>query len=227
MRIDVTPRGPYSVTGSVPLVRVKIVTNDAGESVSWEETYRYPLEECYALCRCGHSKNKPFCDGTHCEIGFVGAETATHTKYQDEAGVVRGVGIDLLDDEKFCIGARFCDRAGSVWALTEQSADAEAKATAIEEAKNCPSGRLCMYIEELEKINEPDLEPSIALIEDPLNHASSALWVRGGIPIFSANDEPYEVRNRVTLCRCGESSNKPFCDASHYGAKFKDGFEEE
>jgi CDGSH-type Zn-finger protein len=39
--------------------------------------------------------------------------------------------------------------------------------------------------------------------------------VRGGITIESADGVPYEVRNRVTLCRCGRSDNKPFCDASH------------
>ncbi|HAS05054.1 MAG TPA: iron-binding protein, partial [Dehalococcoidia bacterium] len=33
--------------------------------------------------------------------------------------------------------------------------------------------------------------------------------------VNSAKGEPYEVRNRVTLCRCGKSSNKPICDGSH------------
>jgi CDGSH-type Zn-finger protein len=39
--------------------------------------------------------------------------------------------------------------------------------------------------------------------------------VRGGIPIESANGKTYAVRNRVTLCRCGQSANKPLCDGSH------------
>ncbi|UCF09264.1 MAG: CDGSH iron-sulfur domain-containing protein, partial [Thermoplasmata archaeon] len=41
------------------------------------------------------------------------------------------------------------------------------------------------------------------------------IWVRGRIPIESADGHIYEIRNRVTLCRCGWSSNKPFCDSSH------------
>ncbi|MDR1413289.1 MAG: CDGSH iron-sulfur domain-containing protein [Actinomycetes bacterium] len=229
MRIDVTPHGPYAVTGGVPLVRVKIVTNDKGESVSWEQTGSYEVGECYVLCRCGHSHNKPFCDGTHCEIHFDGTETATHAEYADEAGVVRGEGVDLLDDEKFCIGARFCDRAGSVWTLTEESADPKKRELAVEEAALCPSGRLAMYIEELKKLNEPEFAggPSIAIIEDPLNKASSALWVRGGIPVYAGSGEAYETRNRQTLCRCGGSGNKPFCDASHYGLGFVDGHQED
>jgi CDGSH-type Zn-finger protein len=48
------------------------------------------------------------------------------------------------------------------------------------------------------------------------------LWVRGGIPVISADGFAYEVRNRVTLCRCGASANKPFCDGSHYKISFRD-----
>jgi CDGSH iron-sulfur domain-containing protein 3 len=39
----------------------------------------YPLnvgKEFYALCRCGHSKNKPLCDGAHKECGFMGGPLA-------------------------------------------------------------------------------------------------------------------------------------------------------
>ena len=43
------------------------------------------------------------------------------------------------------------------------------------------------------------------------------LWVRGGIPVMSADGKPYAIRNRVTLCRCGKSGNKPFCDGSRIG----------
>jgi CDGSH-type Zn-finger protein len=231
MRIDVTPDGPYAVTGSVPLLRVKIVTNDKGESLRWEQTYEYPLQECYVLCRCGHSRNKPFCDASHCAINFDGTETASKTPYAEEAEALPGKGITLFDDEHFCVGARFCDRASSVWSLTEGSADPAARKLAIEEASLCPSGRLVMRLEEGEReglLVEPDFpSPSIALIEDPINGASGPLWVRGGIPLYGADDQPYELRNRMTLCRCGASRNKPFCDGNHYRSGFKDGFERE
>jgi hypothetical protein len=74
-----------------------------------------------------------------------------------------------------------------------------------------------------EKAIEPTLPQSIGLVEDPVEACSGPLWVRGGIPVISQTGEPYEVRNRVTLCRCGQSSNKPFCDGSHASVKFRDG----
>ncbi len=60
------------------------------------------------------------------------------------------------------------------------------------------------------------------MIEDPQEGVSGPLWVRGGIPVVSADGTPYEVRNRVTLCRCGASQNKPFCDGSHASIGFTD-----
>ena len=70
---------------------------------------------------------------------------------------------------------------------------------------------------------EPKYEPSIGLIEDPVEDCSGPIWVRGGVQIVSADGFNYELRNRVTLCRCGGSGNKPFCDGSHHATKFKDG----
>jgi CDGSH-type Zn-finger protein len=49
------------------------------------------------------------------------------------------------------------------------------------------------------------------------------LLVRGGIPVESEDGRPYEVRNRVTLCRCGHSRNKPFCDGTHDQIGFREG----
>jgi hypothetical protein len=69
---------------------------------------------------------------------------------------------------------------------------------------------------------EPHFEKSITVLEDPGRECSGPLWVKGGIPIQSADGSEYEVRNRVTLCRCGKSSNKPFCDGTHISIHFKD-----
>jgi hypothetical protein len=68
---------------------------------------------------------------------------------------------------------------------------------------------------ETNKPIEPEFAPSIGLIEDTAKQVRGPIWARGGITVVSADGEPYEVRNRVTLCRCGRSNNKPFCDGSH------------
>jgi len=215
MRVTITRNGPYLVTGGVPIVRLEIVSNDEGESVAWREIERVPAPSSYLLCRCGHSKMKPFCDGTHAKIGFDGTETADRAAYLDLAADIDGPGVLLHDARHLCAEARFCDRAGGLWNLVAECDDPETRALAEEEAMLCPSGRYVICDAETKTEREPEYEPSIALIEDPSLGASGPLWVRGGIPVVSADGAPYEVRNRVTLCRCGRSSNKPFCDGSH------------
>jgi len=223
MRITVTDDGPYMVSGGVPIVRAEIVTNDAGESVSWLETETLTTPDRYMLCRCGHACTKPFCDGSHTEAGFDGTETAGPESKVEMAACIDGPGVKLKDARKLCAEARFCDRAGGLWNLIEQCDDPEIRALVLEEAALCPSGRYAACDPETDAPLEPDHEPSIVLVEDPNLGVSGPLWVRGGIPVFSAGYEPYEVRNRVTLCRCGHSQNKPFCDGSHIAAKFRDG----
>ena len=71
-------------------------------------------------------------------------------------------------------------------------------------------------------INHPELEPTIGLVQDPQMGVSGPIWVKGGIQVESADGRAYEVRNRVTLCRCGKSKNKPFCDGSHIADGFHD-----
>jgi hypothetical protein len=122
----------------------------------------------------------------------------------------------LKDAEILCASARFCHRGGDIWPQISQSDDPKLKQNAVRNACDCPSGRLVIIDKETCKIIEPELEKSIGFIEDPGIGVNGPIWVRGGIPIDSAEGMPYEVRNRVTLCRCGKSTNKPFCDSNHY-----------
>ena len=215
MKITVTKNGPYIVTGGVPLIQEEICNDDEGYCRTWRKTKTFPVQEQYALCRCGHSQNKPFCTGMHAKIGFDGTETAGNEPYLRHPRIIRGPELELLDYENLCVHARFCMRAGGIWNLTEQSDIPEARDTAIEEACNCPSGRLVMKARQTGKVIEPALEKSIVIIEYPAKGEYGPLWVRGGIPVVSADGKPYTIRNRLTLCRCGKSGNKPFCDGSH------------
>jgi CDGSH-type Zn-finger protein len=223
MKIVVTRDGPYEVTGDVPLSIQIITPNKEGLSWDWTPREKFETEKAgYSLCRCGHSKNKPFCDDTHAKIRFEGTETATRKPYLRQAEVFDGPALTLSDVEDLCAFARFCDPGGKIWSLIEQTNDPKIRELTIREANHCPAGRLVVRDKKTGKAIEDELPPSIGVIEDPALGCSGPLWVRGGIRIESYNGKPYEIRNRVTLCRCGSSSNMPFCNGSHASIKFQD-----
>jgi CDGSH-type Zn-finger protein len=220
-RVKVTKDGPYIVSGNVPLAEEQVVTGADGEPAGWAEGPSLPHGQTYALCRCGASKQMPFCDQSHVAAGFNGAETAGREAYLEHAERTVGPRLDLTWSDEFCMEACFCHRGEGAWAYAEQSDDPVAKETAIEEACACPSGSLVAWDKASGEAMEPELEPSIGLIEDPQTGTSGPIWVRGGIAIESADGIEYEKRNRVTLCRCGLSKKKPFCDGAHLAAGFK------
>ncbi len=213
-KIRVTQDGPYIVTGGIPLAEEPMAVDAEGYCHGYRQGKTYPAQESYALCRCGGSGNKPYCDGTHLMNSFDGTETATREPYLSRAETTAGPSLKLTDAKDLCAAARFCHRAGGVWELTRQSDVPRARRTAIEEAGDCPSGRLVVWDEQGRPI-EPDFPPSIGLIEDEQKGAMGPIWAKGGIPVEAADGQTYEVRHRVTLCRCGRSANKPFCDGSH------------
>jgi CDGSH-type Zn-finger protein len=224
VRITVTENGPYRVTGSVPLAVQMIVPNQDGESIEWRQGQVFETLEDYALCRCGQSATKPFCDESHLRVGFEGTETASGEPYLAQAGEEDGPNLSLTDAEALCSFARFCDVGGSIWQLVMER-DQQSMSLAVREGMRCPSGRLVVWNGRTKQPIEPELEPSIGLVEDPAEGVSGPLWVRGGIPIVSSDGVEYERRNRVTLCRCGGSQNKPFCDGTHAAIGFDDGLQ--
>jgi len=215
MKVTIVKDGPYRVTGGPPLTKEVIGVNEAAESVEWVEGSGVAAGAAYMLCRCGQSANKPFCDGTHAKIGFDGTETASRAPYRDQAQVMDGPVIAMADAEALCGFARFCDRAGNVWNTVSQVATHHERAAFIAQVGQCPSGRLVALDPQTGEAIEPRLPPSVALVEDPGQGVAGPIWVRGGIEIVGSDGIGWEVRNRVTLCRCGASSNKPFCDGSH------------
>lgn len=227
MRIVVSKDGPYLVSGTPPLRIMEIVPNQEGMSWDWGAGPPLQTGQSYALCRCGQSKTAPFCDGSHLTSGFDGEETASRVPYARQAEQINGPTLVLSDAEGLCAFARFCDPGGKIWGLIEQTDDPEARKLVIREAMHCPAGRLVLHDKATGKEIEEPLEPSIGVVEDPALGCSGPLWVRGGIPIESANGKRYETRNRVTLCRCGASDNKPFCNGSHASMKYQDGIKNE
>ena len=218
-KIKVKYNGPYVITGGVPLLDLTMETDEQGLSVRWKEGKRYPLEEKYELCRCGKSKNRPFCDDSHHDFPFDGTETASREPVITHAEpVTAGPEFDLIDIPILCSSSRFCDRAGGAWDNTRAENDPEARMIAIQEVGDCPAGRLLLRLKNGQFI-EPKFETSIGVVFDPIIKNIGPLWVRGGIQIEAADGHVYEIRNRVTLCRCGSSTNKPFCDGKHCDAE--------
>jgi CDGSH-type Zn-finger protein len=227
-KITIISNGPYLVEGSIPLTHMHIVVNEQGESLSWREGEAVTglAAHSYALCRCGQSAIKPFCDGAHQRVGFDGTETASREPYNVQAEHIEGPKLVLDDAKALCAFARFCDTKGSVWNLVLKSDQPEAATVVEQQAGDCPGGRLRTRQRAQAQADghsiEPHFEPSIGLVQDTAKDVSGPLWVKGGIEVLGADGFVYEIRNRVALCRCGASSNKPFCDGAHVSSDFKD-----
>jgi CDGSH-type Zn-finger protein len=226
IKVKVTPDGPYEVSGEVPVRMETIGTNAHKESVEWISGKTFtPEGNPFYLCRCGHSRHKPFCDNTHRQIRFDGTETAGHAEYVAEADLLEGPTMLLTDVQHLCAFARFCDPNGQVWSTVNDTDDPAAREQFVKQVGQCPSGRLVAWNKATQTPVEPHMKPAIGIIEDPAKKVSGPIWLQGGIEVTDANGITYEVRNRVTLCRCGASANKPFCDGSHAAIKFRDEIE--
>ena len=214
-RIVVERDGPYRVEGGVPLLRTAIVKTELGEPVAWDEGPEFETGDgTYLLCRCGRSSTKPFCDSTHETVPFDGTEAADRGPISERRQAWENEGVVLFDDTSLCTHAGFCKTVSTgVWEMLGNPAEhAEMQAM----VHRCPSGRLAYALAPDPDPVEPPLEPSVGV------EPNASYWVRGDIPVVSEDGSPYEVRKRQTLCRCGRSRNKPFCDGTHERAGFSD-----
>ena len=130
-RIRVRPNGPLKIIGQIRVEDAEGNVLEEGEDI--------------ALCRCGESKHKPFCDGRHNDCGFSDAAEFADEKQEDPVG-----------DGPLVIVCR----------------------------------------------------------------SNAMLIAKGPMKILGADDKLITTRNKAALCRCGQSDNKPFCDASHKACGF-------
>ena len=198
--IEATENGPYVVRGPCRLRDAR------GEDVATRATF--------ALCRCGNSSKKPFCDGTHARVGFSGDCYATGPA--DPPDEYRGKRVTILDARAICAHAGVCtDNLPAVFRLGTEpwiAPDGAELEKIIEQVKACPSGALHYAIDGLPASAEPRERRITASKNGPY-------FVSGDVKLEADGAQP-RFAGRYALCRCGGSKNKPFCDGTHWAIEF-------
>ncbi|MGI9551867.1 MAG: CDGSH iron-sulfur domain-containing protein [Aurantibacter sp.] len=200
--ITPTQDGPYLVNG------LKNFTNQKG---------LVDIKDAMALCRCGGSANKPFCDGTHSEIGFSSAKL--EGRVEDKRENYKGEKIVIHDNRGICAHAGLCaDGLAAVFDTKEEPwihPDSAGADEIIATIRKCPSGALSYTVNEVEH-HTGNEEPSIFI-------APNGPYVVSGEPnLVDSTWGEGASKEHFTLCRCGGSKNKPFCDGTHWYNKFTD-----
>ena len=227
-KVTVTKDGPYLVSGNPPIVQKKQISSEHGEPMTWQtnETVETGDRPTVALCRCGGSSNKPFCDGTHVLYGFDGTEKSATNTFEEHKIVHEGTtGIVIKRDYSLCAESGFCGhRLANIQKLAQQTDDSIVRAQVMAMIERCPSGSYTYALDDNSADIEPNLPPQVAITTEMTSEGPIAgpLWVTGNIPIERSDGETVEPRNRVTLCRCGQSKNKPFCDGTHRGQNIQE-----
>ena len=205
--------GPYLVTNA------ETVTDWLGCAL--------PSTPQMALCRCGQSKLKPLCDGTHAEIGFRAGKDPERVADRQDTYV--GQQVTILDNRGTCQHSAFCtDRLATAFRLGKEPfvrPSGGRMDEIIRAVRDCPSGALSYAVDGVEVRDEVDFhgqrEPKIEVSKD------GPYRITGAIPLINADGEP-EPRNQgaslehYALCRCGHSQNKPFCSGMHWYVEFTD-----
>jgi CDGSH-type Zn-finger protein len=218
-RIIVEIDGPYLVEGGIPLVHKTQIVSENGEPITWKKDGDIPACQAYNLCRCGHSHEKPFCDMSH-ELGnFDGKETAeTNTTAERQMVFPGSSKVSVKLDQSLCMESGYCGNLKTnIMLLARQADNIQARTQLLAMIGNCPAGAYTYALKAGEQDVEPDLPRQIAVTTEITSDGpiDGPLWVTGGIPIQRSDGQPFETRNRVTLCSCGLSGQKPLCDGTH------------
>lgn len=196
--LTVVKNGPYMVTG------LKHLSDSEGREL--------PVRPVTSLCRCGASGSKPYCDGSHTRIGFVGDKDPG--RVPGKVNEWRGKGITIVDNTDVCCRDMSCvNNLPEVFA--EENPDAASVKRIIETIRKCPSGALTYKLGG-RHCQAFSREPSITVAKN------GPLKVVGGIRLKDEAGSQPACPEHYTLCRCGHSKNKPFCDGSHLDIGFKD-----
>jgi CDGSH-type Zn-finger protein/truncated hemoglobin YjbI len=210
--IQVSANGPYLVTNATN------VFTSLGD--------RMVVGPQMALCRCGGSALKPLCDGTHANIGFIGAKDPA--RVPDRRDTYVGEQVTIFDNRGICAHSGFCtDRAASAFHTGGDpfvSPSGARMDELIRAVRDCPSGALSFAIdgrEAREYVDQAVREPAIEVSKD------GPYRVTGGVVLTDDNGSAVArvegaSFEHYSLCRCGQSQNKPFCSGRHWYVGFRD-----
>lgn len=201
--IEVSKNGPYFVRDLYNL------ENSKGTQVL--------TKPFVALCRCGQSSNKPFCDGTHANIGFSGKKI--EDRVPDEMDDYKGTDITIHDNRGVCSHRGYCtDNLPNVFRMRHKpwiNPEVENPDKVASVIEMCPSGALS-YVKDGVLHKDLSRDFRIFISKDGPYDAE------GGIDFIDKDGNTPESKEHFTLCRCGGSKNKPFCDGKHWYIKFRD-----
>jgi CDGSH-type Zn-finger protein len=208
-KIAALPNGPYYLLQSLDASPVPHLQRSSGAQCA--------TARGVALCRCGASKNKPFCDGTHSTNGFSSANTADPALNKREAHV--GKHITIFDNRALCAHAGLCtDKLKAVFRYGSEpwiDADGATVEEIIDTVRKCPSGALSYAIDGIEAL-APSREEMVTVTDN------GPYAITGSVELMGVAFGEGASKEHYTLCRCGASKNKPFCDGSHWAIKFQD-----
>ncbi len=170
-----------------------------------------------ALCRCGRSNNKPYCDGSHNDANFD--SSPGDPQKHDHVSKYEGADVTVYYHKLLCSHAAECGRLASNVFNTKSSPWIQPENGTVEQISQvvsaCPSGAL--------RMSKPDSDPQ-TISNDEVSvtvEKNGPYWVRN-IPISTDYWAEGQSEKKYVLCRCGLSKNKPFCDGSHADESWKD-----
>lgn len=170
----------------------------------------------FSICRCGKSKMKPFCDGSHSATGFSGERVPVDQKTAEH---YKGKEITVVYDRHLCMGAGHCGELESVFGTHDKpiyEPDGAPTEDIIRTIRKCPSGALSYIQDGVHHQRYCNNQELVVEKDGPLH-------VHGGVELIDDQDSDHLLTkgDHYTLCRCGASKKKPLCDGTHLKIGFK------
>ena len=126
-------------------------------------------------------------------------------------------------DGYLCMHAAFCvGRLKRIPELMEGVDDSDVRARDHRDDGALPVGLVHVRAHARTARTSSPTIPSASPSPQEEGELAGPLWVTGGIPLLRSDGQPFETRNRMTLCRCGHSQMKPLCDGTHREIDFRE-----